>query len=77
MSRGNLERGVPTQCNSATARDMQDNIREDLNEAWPRCPTHQYGMHPGVTDQTPVWWCHYGDGHPVSEIGLLPGGETD
>jgi len=34
-------------------------------------------MHPGVTDQTPVWWCHYGDGHAVSEVGLLAASRLD
>jgi len=54
-----------------TVRDMQDVIREDLNRGWPQCPRHQLGLRAGVTDQTPVWWCHFGDGHAVSEIGQL------
>jgi hypothetical protein len=53
------------------ASDLQDNIRDDLNQAWPRCPVHQFGMHPGICDDTPVWWCHFGDGHRVAKIGSL------
>ena len=53
------------------AGDMLDHIRDDLNDVWPRCPGHHYGMHPGVRDQTAIWWCHYGDGHRVANIGSL------
>jgi len=29
-----------------TVRDMQDNIREDLNQGWPRCPSTNLGCIP-------------------------------
>ena len=53
------------------AGDLQDRIREDLNEVWPRCPRHILGLRPGVGDQTGIWWCRYGDGHLVANIGSL------
>jgi hypothetical protein len=56
------------------ADDMRDNIVDDLNKAWPSCPRHSFGLHPQVRGETPIWWCHYGDGHAVSEIGLLTAG---
>jgi len=56
------------------ADDMQDNIVDDLSKAWPSCPTHRFGLHPQVRDETPIWWCHYGDGHAVAKIGSLTAG---
>ena len=58
------------------AAEMLGRIRDDLNEVWPRCPGHQYGMHPGVRDQTAIWWCHYGDGHRAGNIGSLAAAYT-
>ena len=40
------------------AGDLRDNIRDDMNEVWPRCHVHQFGMHPGICDDVPIWWCH-------------------
>jgi hypothetical protein len=53
----------------AVADDAQDAVMESVWEAWPVCPAHRLGVHPGERDGAAAWWCKGGGGHVAAAIG--------
>ena len=56
----------------AVADDVQDAVMGAAMTAWPVCPGHGLGAHPGEHAGQAAWWCNGGGGHVIALIGGWP-----